>query len=227
MLFTLIAERYEWRSLRITSNLIFSEWERIFANPMATAAAIDRVVHHSVIMEFNVPSYRADAAQQRGQEQEINRQNWLTPDLQECLTRDTRLEPGKLVSDFYAGYHHYYPGRPSTRRTPSWPGGQRQSTNSTLWGRTSPIRRRGNGGWSKSGRSGNCWPSAARSGMTHRRSRASSADASNAILRNCLSLWLSRPCHPTTTPPNGACGIWRRAARSAAAPARCRAPIAG
>ncbi len=44
VLFTLIAERYERRSLGITSNLVFSEWERIFANPMATAAAIDRVV---------------------------------------------------------------------------------------------------------------------------------------------------------------------------------------
>ena len=42
VLFTLIAERYERRSLGITSNLVFSDWERIFANPMATAAAIDR-----------------------------------------------------------------------------------------------------------------------------------------------------------------------------------------
>ena len=74
VLFTLIAERYERRSLGITSNLVFSEWERIFANPMATAAAIDRVVHHSVILEFDVPSYRTDAAQQRGQAEEVNRQ---------------------------------------------------------------------------------------------------------------------------------------------------------
>ena len=74
-LFALIAERYERRSLGITSNLVFSEWERIFANPMATAAAIDRVVHHSVILEFDVPSYRTDAARQRGQAEEVNRQN--------------------------------------------------------------------------------------------------------------------------------------------------------
>ena len=74
VLFTLIAERYERRSLGITSNLVFSEWERIFANPMATAAAIDRVVHHSVILEFDVPSCRTDAAQQRGQDKEVNRQ---------------------------------------------------------------------------------------------------------------------------------------------------------
>jgi DNA replication protein DnaC len=58
VLFTLIAERYERRSMLITSNLVFSEWERIFNEPMATAAAIDRLVHHAVILEFNVPSYR-------------------------------------------------------------------------------------------------------------------------------------------------------------------------
>ena len=65
VLFTLIAERYERRSLGITSNLVFSEWEKVFANPMATAAAIDRIVHHSVILEFNVPSYRTSAARNR------------------------------------------------------------------------------------------------------------------------------------------------------------------
>jgi len=58
VLFTLIAERYERRSTLITSNLVFSDWERIFKDPMATAAAIDRLVHHAVILEFNVPSYR-------------------------------------------------------------------------------------------------------------------------------------------------------------------------
>ena len=75
VLFTLIAERYERRSLGITSNLVFSEWKRIFANPMATAAAIDRVVHHSVILEFDVPNYRTNTAQQRGHAEEVNRQN--------------------------------------------------------------------------------------------------------------------------------------------------------
>ena len=67
VLFTLIAERCERRQLCITSNLAFSEWERSFASPMATAAAIDRVVHHAVILEFDGPSYRTDAAQQRGE----------------------------------------------------------------------------------------------------------------------------------------------------------------
>lgn len=58
VLFTLMAERYERRSMLITSNLVFSEWDRIFKNPMTTAAAIDRLVHHSVILGFDVPSYR-------------------------------------------------------------------------------------------------------------------------------------------------------------------------
>lgn len=67
VLFTLMAERYERRSLLITSNLVFSEWDRIFRNPMTTAAAIDRLVHHSVILEFDVDSYRSAEAQQRAQ----------------------------------------------------------------------------------------------------------------------------------------------------------------
>jgi DNA replication protein DnaC len=58
VLFTLMAERYERRSLMISSNLVFSEWDQIFQNPMTTAAAIDRLVHHSVILEFDVSSYR-------------------------------------------------------------------------------------------------------------------------------------------------------------------------
>ena len=65
VLFTLLAERYERRSLLITSNLVFGEWERIFKNPMTTAAAIDRLVHHSVILEFGGRSKRADAAEER------------------------------------------------------------------------------------------------------------------------------------------------------------------
>lgn len=62
VLFTLLAERYERGSVLLTSNLPFSKWEQIFKDPMTTAAAIDRLVHHSVIVELNVPSYRAEAA---------------------------------------------------------------------------------------------------------------------------------------------------------------------
>ena len=62
VLFTLISERYERRSLLVTSNLMFSEWERIFKDTMATAAAIDRLVHHAIILEFTGASYRTTAA---------------------------------------------------------------------------------------------------------------------------------------------------------------------
>lgn len=58
VLFTLLAERYERGSVMITSNLPFSKWEAIFKDPMVTAAAIDRLVHHSVILELNIASYR-------------------------------------------------------------------------------------------------------------------------------------------------------------------------
>lgn len=66
VLFTLIAQRYERRSVMITSNLVFSEWERIFKDPMATVAAIDRLVHHSTILEFNALSYRTAARRRTG-----------------------------------------------------------------------------------------------------------------------------------------------------------------
>ena len=79
VLFTLIAKRYERRSLGITSNLVFSEWEKVFANPMATAAAIDRIVHHSVILEFDLPSYRTSEAQGR-QLEERQLRTTITPD---------------------------------------------------------------------------------------------------------------------------------------------------
>lgn len=65
VLFTLLAERYERRSTAITSNLVFSDWDRIFKNKMATSAAIDRLVHHSVVLEFAVPSYRTAKAKSK------------------------------------------------------------------------------------------------------------------------------------------------------------------
>lgn len=60
ILFILLAERYEQGSMMITSNLPFSKWERIFKDPMTAAAAIDRLVHHSIILELNLPSYRLE-----------------------------------------------------------------------------------------------------------------------------------------------------------------------
>ena len=62
VLFTLLAERYERGSVMLTSNLPFSKWEKIFKDPMVTAAAIDRLVHHSVIIELNLESYRMEQA---------------------------------------------------------------------------------------------------------------------------------------------------------------------
>jgi DNA replication protein DnaC len=65
VVFTLLAERYERGSVLMTSNLQFSKWESIFKDAMMTAAAIDRLVHHCVIIELNIPSYRAEEAQQK------------------------------------------------------------------------------------------------------------------------------------------------------------------
>lgn len=65
VLFVLLAERYERGSALITSNLPFSKWEQIFKDPMTTAAAIDRLVHHAIILELNLPSYRLEASKQR------------------------------------------------------------------------------------------------------------------------------------------------------------------
>ncbi|HET9623968.1 MAG TPA: IS21-like element helper ATPase IstB [Kofleriaceae bacterium] len=71
VLFTFLAERYERRTVMITSNLVFSEWDRIFKDPMTTAAAIDRLVHHAVILEMTGASVRIEEAQaQIGRSQE-------------------------------------------------------------------------------------------------------------------------------------------------------------
>lgn len=72
ILFTFLAERYEQGSVMITSNLAFSKWEKIFKDPMTTAAAIDRVVHHSVILELNIPSYRMEQANKTQPVEELN-----------------------------------------------------------------------------------------------------------------------------------------------------------
>jgi DNA replication protein DnaC len=69
VLFTFLAERYERKSVIITSNVVFSEWDRIFKDPMTTAAAIDRLVHHAVIIEMIGTSVRADTAEQTKKEE--------------------------------------------------------------------------------------------------------------------------------------------------------------
>lgn len=71
VLFTFLAERYERRSVLITSNLVFSEWGKIFQDPMTTACAIDRVVHHAVILELSGPSFRAEEAKRRSKPEAV------------------------------------------------------------------------------------------------------------------------------------------------------------
>jgi DNA replication protein DnaC len=68
VLFTLLAERYERKSIAFTTNLKFSEWNQIFKDPMTTAAAVDRVVHHSVVLNFTGPSFRQEEAERRAAE---------------------------------------------------------------------------------------------------------------------------------------------------------------
>lgn len=80
VLFTFLAERYERKSVIITSNLVFSEWGRIFKDPMTTAAAIDRLIHHAVILEMTGKSKRADDAEDA---------------LKEVTTRTTTTKKGK------------------------------------------------------------------------------------------------------------------------------------
>jgi DNA replication protein DnaC len=67
VLFTLLAERYERGSVMLTSNLPFSKWEQIFKDPMTTAAAIDRLVHHSIILELNLTSYRLESSKTKSE----------------------------------------------------------------------------------------------------------------------------------------------------------------
>jgi DNA replication protein DnaC len=63
VLFELIAERYERKSLAITANTPFSQWGEVFPDPAMTLAAVDRLVHHATILEMNVASYRQRQAQ--------------------------------------------------------------------------------------------------------------------------------------------------------------------
>ena len=74
VLFTLLSERYERGSVLLSSNLPFSKWEQIFKDPMTTAAAIDRLIHHSVIIELNIPSYRLEAAKKKQPKPTVSKQ---------------------------------------------------------------------------------------------------------------------------------------------------------
>ena len=67
VLFELIAHRYERKSLLVTANQPFSQWNTIFADDMMTVAAVDRLVHHALIVELQADSYRKRSADKRGQ----------------------------------------------------------------------------------------------------------------------------------------------------------------
>ena len=67
VLFELIAYRYERKSLLITANQPFSQWDSIFSDSMMTVAAVDRLVHHAVILEIKSDSYRRLVANTRAQ----------------------------------------------------------------------------------------------------------------------------------------------------------------
>lgn len=73
VLFLLLAERYERRSVVITSNLPFSQWDKIFKDPLTAMAAVDRLVHHSTILELNGDSYRAKEAKKKRKPVELAR----------------------------------------------------------------------------------------------------------------------------------------------------------
>jgi DNA replication protein DnaC len=97
VLFTFLAERYERRSVIITSNLVFSEWDRIFKDPMTTAAAIDRLVHHAVILEMTGGSVRADHAHTKQ-----SAQGGATPPA-ETTTTPTTTTPTTTVDPIQPG----------------------------------------------------------------------------------------------------------------------------
>lgn len=94
VLFTFFAARYERKSVIITSNLVFSQWDRIFKDPMTTAAAIDRLVHHSVILELvSKRSFRADAALERNDNYDDNYAEAVTTTSGSQGIQGTELQP--------------------------------------------------------------------------------------------------------------------------------------
>jgi DNA replication protein DnaC len=67
VLFTFLAERYERRSVLLSSNLVFSKWDQIFKDPMTTMAAVDRLVHHAIILEFDGETMRGPRPKEKGE----------------------------------------------------------------------------------------------------------------------------------------------------------------
>jgi DNA replication protein DnaC len=107
VLFTFLAERYERKSVIITTNLVFSEWERIFKNPMTTMAAIDRLVHHSVILDMmSVESYRAEVASQQHQSSDRpKKSSSKQTSLAEMTTHQRASDTSSMAPSQEAGTH--------------------------------------------------------------------------------------------------------------------------
>ena len=74
LLLEVFSRRYERGSILVTTNLPFDEWTEVFGSGRLIGGLLDRITYHLHILEFDVPSYRTDAAHRRGQEQEVNRQ---------------------------------------------------------------------------------------------------------------------------------------------------------
>jgi DNA replication protein DnaC len=144
VLFTFLAERYERRTVMITSNLVFSEWDRIFKDPMTTAAAIDRLVHHAVILEMTGSSIRIEEAQAqlgRGEEgigsndtlttSEVNSTEHSPPDA--TTTTPTTTTPTLSVPPSIPGAAPTAPGpatnTPPATLTPEVPNNDRKQQN--------------------------------------------------------------------------------------------------
>ena len=68
LLFQVMSDCYERRSLVITTNIEFSKWGTVFGDDKMASAIIDRIVHHGRLVEFNGPSHRMDAALMLGKQ---------------------------------------------------------------------------------------------------------------------------------------------------------------
>jgi DNA replication protein DnaC len=104
VLFQLLSERYEMRSVVVTSNLPFGKWGNIFKDEMTTAAAIDRLIHHAEILELNTESFRIQTAKEKREKslKEKNHEN------KENLNREATdvLEISSKIDDKKEGETH-------------------------------------------------------------------------------------------------------------------------
>ena len=129
VVFTLLAERYERGSVLMTSNLAFSKWESIFKDAMMTAAAIDRLVHHSVIIELNIPSYRVEEAK-KNQEAESQAAGRMRPqgtmprrksERREACRNDGAVESVESQKQASPSFHEPLGNLANSRRVPTFP----------------------------------------------------------------------------------------------------------